>query len=385
MAKINHEGRESDLVNGVYRVVGTMSGTSCDGLDVVMIEVSTFDEEVRWLAIREFAYPKSWVDRLRHLGSTTKADAHQLEQQWTQWVGDKLAPLVREWTEEFGPVHLLGFSGHTWYHEPRGRGTRAIGDGEVLFQRLGIPVVADYRSADVAAGGEGAPLVPLFDAEVFSDQGACLNLGGIANLTLLPRLQGDVVQASDLCGANLLLNRQSLRAGQPFDVGGGGARTGCVVESALVELDRWPYLKRHWPKSLAAEDLRFLNAVLDEIVNPWDAAATAVEWIASTVGRSLPERRDAEHTLLITGGGAHHGLLIERLRARLPKGWMAWLPDRHWIDGKEAAAFAWLALRTAQGKSTSLASVTGARQDVCGGVLFGTFAAPDGQKRRSQP
>ena len=385
MAKINHEGRESDLVNGVCRVVGTMSGTSCDGLDVVMIEVSTFDEEVRWLAIREFAYPKSWVDRLRHLGSTKKADAHQLEQQWTQWVGDKLAPLVREWTEEFGPVHLLGFSGHTWYHEPRGRGTRAIGDGEVLFQRLGIPVVVDYRSADVAAGGEGAPLVPLFDAEVFSDQGACLNLGGIANLTLLPRLQSDVVQASDLCGANLLLNRQARRAGQPFDVDGNGARTGRIVESALGELARWPYLNRPWPKSLAAEDLDFLNSVLDDIVNPWDAAATAVEWIASTIGQSLPARVNAESALLITGGGAHHGLLIERLQARLPKGWKAWLPDRHWIDGKEAAAFAWLALRTAQGKFTSLASVTGARWDVCGGVLFGTFAAPGGPKRRSQP
>jgi len=385
MTKINHERRESDLVNGVCRVVGTMSGTSCDGLDVVMIEVSTFHEEVRWLAIREFAYPNSWVDRLRNLGSTEKADAHQLEQQWTRWVADKLAPLVQEWAEEFGPVHLLGFSGHTWYHEPRGRGTRAIGDGEVLFQRLGIPVVADYRSADVAAGGEGAPLVPLFDAEVFSDQGACLNLGGIANLTLLPRLQGEVVQASDLCGANLLLNRQALRAGQPFDVDGDGARTGRVVESALVELDRWPYLNRPWPKSLAAEDLWFLNAVLDDIVNPWDAAATVVEWIASTVGRSLPERGDAECALLITGGGAHHGLLIERLQAYLPEGWRARLPDRHWIDGKEAAAFAWLALRTAQGKSTSLASVTGARRDVCGGVLFGTFAAPEGPKRRSQP
>ena len=355
-----------------------MSGTSCDGLDVVVIEVSTFDEKVRWLAMREFAYPQPWVARLRKLGSLEGGEAEDMEQQWTVWVTNKLTPLVEEWAEEFGPIHLVGFSGHTWYHEPGGRGTRAIGDGYVLSRIMGIPVVADYRSADVAAGGEGAPLVPLFDAAVFSDHGACLNLGGIANITLLPSREGDEVRASDLCGANLLLNRQALRAGQPYDENGDGARNGSVVPEALAELARWPHLNRPWPKSLAAEDLEFLHAVLDGVANPWDASATAVEWIASAVGQSLPERPETDCTLMITGGGAHHQFLIERLQACLPSGWRIHLPNRHWIDGKEAAAFAWLALRTAQGKSTSLASVTGAPQDVCGGVLYGTFAAPEG-------
>lgn len=251
-----------------------------------------------------------------------------------------------------------------------------MGDGALLHARLALPVVVDYRGADVAAGGQGAPLVPLFDAVVFAEHGACLNLGGIANLTLLPETAGDPVRAADLCGANLLLNRQARRLGKAFDRGGEDARRGVVQADALARLVAWPYLGRDWPKSLAAEDLAAVHNVLDGVVDPADAAATAVEWIARCVANALPPSAEGERTLMVTGGGAHHGFLMERMRARLPQGWRLVLPDGPWVDGKEAAAFAWLALRTARGLTTSLASVTGAAEDVCGGVLCGTFAAP---------
>ena len=280
------------------------------------------------------------------------------------------------WTAVHGPAHLIGFSGHTWYHEPAGRGTRAVGDGALLTRTVGLPVVADYRSADVAAGGQGAPLVPLFDSVVLSGHGACLNLGGIANLTWLPQSADDPVRAADLCGANLLLNRQARRAGLAFDRDGDLALSGTVQPEALIRLQQWPYLHREGPKSLAAEDLDPLHDILDGIPDPRNAAATAVEWVAQTVAGSLDPAEEASRTLLVTGGGAHHHCLMERLRTLLPKGWTLEIPDPAWVDGKEAIAFAWLALRTAQGKPTSLATVTGASQDVCGGVLFGTFATP---------
>ena len=356
--------------------MGTMSGTSCDGLDVALLEVSSGGSEVRWLALKAFSYDEAMAERLRGLSGLADADAAELEVEWTSWVASALAPLVQGWTREFGRIDLLGFSGHTWYHEPGGRGTKALGDGALLHERLALPVVFDYRGADVASGGQGAPLVPLFDSVVFAEHGACLNLGGIANLTLLPLIAGDSVLAADLCGANLLLNRQARRLGKAFDREGQDARRGVVQAGALARLAAWPYLGRAWPKSLAAEDLTAVHDVLDGVGDSADAAATAVEWIAECVAQNLPCLGEGHRTLMVTGGGAHHRFLMERMQARLPQGWQLVLPSGPWIDGKEAAAFAWLALRTARGLTTSLASVTGATEDVCGGVLCGTFAAP---------
>ena len=324
-----------------------------------------------------FDYGAEWSDRMHRVGTLSESETLQLEQEWTEWVSGRIAGCIRVWSAEHGAVHLVGFSGHTWYHEPRGRGTRAIGDGAFLSRKLGLPVVADYRSADVAAGGEGAPLVPLFDAIVFSDYGACLNLGGIANMTCLPMAEDDPVRAADLCGANLLLNRQARRAGQSFDRDGALARSGAVRQEAMALLDGWPYLSRSGPKSLAAENLDLPHRVLDAIPDPRDASATAVEWVARTIAGSLKQSEESVRTLLVTGGGAHHLHLMERLRALLPLGWTLEVPEPQWVDGKEAVAFAWLALRTAQGKTTSLASVTGAEKDVCGGRLFGNFAGTD--------
>ena len=263
--KITHDGRESCPEDTVCRVIGTMSGTSCDGLDVALLEVSSSGSEVRWLALKAFSYDEAMADRLRVLSGLTDAEALELESEWTLWVASALVPLVREWKREFGHINLLGFSGHTWYHEPSGRGTRALGDGALLHERLALPVVVDYRGADVAAGGQGAPLVPLFDSVVFADHGACLNLGGIANLTLLPQTAGDTIRAADLCGANLLLNRQARRLGKAFDRGGEDARRGVVQADVLARLASWPYLDRAWPKSLAAEDLASVHTVLDGV------------------------------------------------------------------------------------------------------------------------
>ena len=185
--KIAHDAPKSCPEDTVWRVIGTMSGTSCDGLDVVLVEIRDGGTAVALLESTAFDYGPAWSERMRGLPAQSDPEALRLEQEWTEWASDRIAGCLRVWTAIHGPVHLIGFSGHTWYHEPGGRGTRAIGDGALLTRTLGLPVVADYRSADVAAGGQGAPLVPLFDSVVLSSHGACLNLGGIANLTWLPK------------------------------------------------------------------------------------------------------------------------------------------------------------------------------------------------------
>ena len=358
-------------------VMGTMSGTSCDGLDVVLCRIGRGGQPVELLALNSMAYPRAWSERLQKLGTEDLDGVKKTEEEWTDWVLIALKSCVSEWQDLHGQPVLMGFSGHTWYHEPGGRGTAAIGDAAALSSALGIPVVADYRSADVAAGGQGAPLVPMFDAHVFGGYAGCINLGGIVNLSLLPP-DGGPVRAWDVAGCNLLLNRQARRLGLPYDAGGDRAAVGHCASAVLEALNTWPFLAQQPPKSLAAEDLAVLHAALDGLESGEDSLATAVEWVAMAVAKALESAPDPGR-LLLTGGGAHNAFLVQRLAAHLPAGWSAEVPERIWVDGKEAAAFAWLAWRTVQGLPTALASVTGANKDTCGGVVFGNFATRGGQ------
>lgn len=361
-------------------VLGTMSGTSCDGLDLVLCSIGNGGREVRLEEVAEEAYPEEWADRLRALRDLPEVEVQRLEEGWTRWVAGAIERVLLRWDLRHGRPALLGFSGHTWYHEPGGRGTAAIGDAVFLSATLGLPVVADYRSADVAAGGQGAPLVPLFDAQVFRGHAGCVNLGGIVNLTILPS-GSDEVRAWDVAGCNLLLNAQSRRLGLGYDAGGEAARQGRVDLEALAGLEAWPYLSRPAPKSLAAEDLDPLHRILDKVVSPRDALATCVEWIARSVADAMRQGA-AGGRVLLTGGGAHNTQLVERMAHHLDPGWTVEVPTAEWVDGKEAAAFAWLAWRTAHGLTTSLSSVTGAREDVKGGTLYGTFAPSGGAMTR---
>ena len=352
--------------------VGTMSGTSCDGFDVALCRIGADGDSVELLEIRQVDYPVRWKNTLRHLGESNAVQAFEIEAEWSLWVLEALKSCLLDWKSVHGSPQLIGFSGHTWFHEPGGRGTAAIGDAKMMAQALGIPVVADYRSADVAAGGQGAPLVPLFDAQVFGAFGCCINLGGIANATVLPP-ESVHVRAWDVVGCNLLLNRQAGRLGLDYDADGVSAARGKLNAAAKSRLDQWAYLQRVPPKSLAAEDLLELHTILDGIGDPQDALCTAVEWMAEATVASLGLGPSGGR-VLVTGGGAHHRVLVQRMAHFLPAGWTLEVPDRAWVDGKEAAAFAWLAWRTVRGLPTSLASVTGADRDVCGGRVFGNFA-----------
>ena len=354
-------------------ILGTMSGTSCDGLDVALLEVSASDESCTLLAFKSVDYPEDWRSRLSRLALLPETDLPIIEAEWTRWVSARIQEIRSEWDEHHGVPALLGFSGHTLYHEPRGRGTKAIGDAAWLSDALGMPVVAEYRSADVAAGGQGAPLVPMFDACVFGrEYSCCINLGGIANLTLLPPASPEVV-AWDVVGCNLLLNRQAARLGMPMDRDGASAAKGSVDEKVLERMERWPFLHRSAPKSLAAEDLVGIHSQLDSVPDAQDALATGAEWVARALGDAVSQGTKPGR-IMLTGGGALNSHLVKRIGQHLPSGWIASIPERQWVEGKEAAAFAWLAWRTARGQTTSLASVTGAERDVCGGRLFGNFA-----------
>jgi anhydro-N-acetylmuramic acid kinase len=367
---------------GEIRVLGVMSGTSCDGLDLAWIEANSSSWQVKLTESQAIDYPWYLQNELRSLGELSPdvpselVAAIDLEQRWTAWVAAEIQRACREKVgRERDATSLVGFSGQTWYHQPDGRGTRAIGDCAALSMALGLPVVGDYRSADVAAGGRGAPLVPLFDAFTFPDHAACLNLGGIANLSA-GKVAGQRI-AWDVCACNLLLNRQAARLGLPYDRGGALAAAANADTQTRSALDAWPYLKLEPPKALAAEDFEALHHLLDALP-PEVALSTATAHIGAAIARDLQSAAEKPGRVLVTGGGAWNEALLAAIEIGLnaqTQGWVIDRPTADWVDGKEAAAFAWLALRTACGQTTSFASATGAQRDVHGGKLYGNFAA----------
>jgi anhydro-N-acetylmuramic acid kinase len=278
---------------------------------------------------------------------------------------------------EPGAIRAVGSHGQTLRHRPRAAHpfTLQIGDPNIIAARTGIPVVADLRRRDMALGGEGAPLAPAFHAAVLGDPGeirAALNLGGIANLSLL--VPGQPVSGFDTGPANRLMDlwiRQ--HRGQPFDRDGAWAAAGTVCAPLLERLLAHPFLALPPPKSTGPED--FTSAWLVEAiaaagnVSPVDVQATLCELTAASIAGALAGTPPAR--LVVCGGGVHNRHLLARLQARLP-GAQVESSAHHGIDPEqvEACAFAWLAARTVGGLPGNLPSVTGARASAVLGAIW---------------
>jgi anhydro-N-acetylmuramic acid kinase len=360
-----------------------------DAVDAALAEVS--GTGFRVVAARSVALPEPLAARLRRLavpGAAGEAVIDLIDELGDLdilvgelFAGAALGLLAANGLEP-AAVRAIGSHGQTVRHRPRAarRFSLQIGDPNVIAARTGIPVVADFRRRDLALGGEGAPLVPAFHAAVFADPGeyrAVLNLGGVANLTLLH--PDRPVTGFDTGPANGLMDAWIRRHhGQPFDAGGAWAASGRVVAPLLDALLAHPFLALPPPKSTGPED--FSPAWLDALVarvaqaSPPAAAdvqATLCEFTAATVAAALADQ--PPQRLIACGGGVHNGRLQERLAARLP-GTRIESSAAHGVDPDqvEAAAFAWLAARTLAGLPGNLPSVTGAaRAAVLGAVWPG--------------
>ncbi|MEJ7747594.1 MAG: anhydro-N-acetylmuramic acid kinase, partial [Luteimonas sp.] len=261
-----------------------------------------------------------------------------------------------------------GSHGQTVRHRPDAQHpfTWQLGDGNVIAERTGITTVADFRRRDVAAGGHGAPLMPAFHAAMLhspDEDRAVLNLGGIANFTLLPRV-GDV-RGFDTGPANALLDAWCAQhSGQAFDAGGAFAASGRIDESLLARLLDNPWFALPPPKSTGREQfhLRWVQAQLgDARIGAADVQATLLELSAATVADALRATQSSTRRVLVCGGGVHNPLLLERIGARLP-GVIVESTAAHGLDPDfvEAMGFAWLARETLAGRPGNLPSVTGA-------------------------
>jgi anhydro-N-acetylmuramic acid kinase len=354
---------------GPIWALGAMSGTSLDGVDAAMI----LTDGERILEFGRTAYrPYSDAER-----ATLRAALGL-------WEGAEDAAEVVETAHaevlaQFAGAHLVGFHGQTVAHEPKGRGTRQIGDGAVLADVLGLPVVWDFRSADVRMGGQGAPLAPFYHFALARHIGATrplafLNLGGVGNLTWIdPRAGGPeapgALLAFDTGPANAPINDLlTLRRGQAFDEDGALAAQGTVDADLLEAALALPYFYRMPPKSLDRNDFHdLLDRVAD--LSDADAAATLTAVAAASVMRGVEHCPVPPSEILVTGGGRRNPVLMEMIAAGL--GCPVRPVEAVGLDGDmlEAQAFAFLAVRVMRGMATSAPGTTGVPAAVGGGQI----------------
>ena len=356
-------------------VIGMMSGTSLDGLDVAAVGLE-LRAEGRWayelLCAETVAYEEAWrtrlIDAFDRGAGLEREDAawlRQLDRAYGDWLGERAA----DFAAAYGLTPALVAShGHTVHHRPERKYTLQVGDPERVAAACGLPVVADFRRLDVELGGQGAPLVPVADRLLFGDYAQCLNLGGFANVSY--EAPGGRL-AYDITVVNGLLNRLAERCGRPYDDGGGLARRGTVLPDLSARLGALSYYATPPPKSLGREWLESAVAPLFDAYAdaPLDALATATVHVAERIAKALADGPPG--AVLVSGGGAHNDFLIELLAQRLPASHSLVLPEGPLIDFKEAIAFALLGALRIRGEATALASVTGARRDSCGGVVVG--------------
>jgi anhydro-N-acetylmuramic acid kinase len=368
----------------LIRAVGLMSGTSMDGVDVALIETDG-RSVVRQgpSAFRPYADADRALLRaaLEAAAALTDRDARpgvleEAERRVTERHAEAVADFMAANGLAPGGIHVIGFHGQTVLHRPQNRLTVQIGDGRALADRLGIPVAYDFRAADVAAGGQGAPLVPVYHRALAQAAGldgplAILNVGGVANVTCVGAGHDPI--ACDTGPGNALIDDLMRdRAGLPMDRDGAAAARGRVDAAALSALLDHPYFDAPPPKSLDRND--FSRAPVERL-GLEDAAATLTAFTAAGVARLLPLLPQPPARVVVCGGGARNPVLMRELSARLPcpvetaeaHGWS--------VDAMEAQAFAYLAARTLEGLPITFPGTTGVPHPLPGGLVARPSAA----------
>ena len=361
--------------------IGLMSGTSQDGVDVALIDTDgetiaqfgptacrPYTRDERTLLRRATAAAASLTERTARPGIVAEAEA---------LVTEAHAEAVETFLTANGikaaDVAVIGFHGQTLLHRPERRLTVQIGDGRALAVRLGIPVVYDFRAADVAAGGQGAPLAPLFHRALVRRLGreppvAVLNIGGVANVTYI---DGEELIACDTGPGNALLDDfLRVRTGRPLDTDGRTAAAGMVDEEAIGRLLAHPFFAAPPPKSLDRNDFRsWVGRTLDE-ASVANGAATLTALTAASVARIVPHLPHPPKTWIVSGGGARNPTLMRMLAERLAPAQVESAHATGWsVNSLEAQAFAYLAVRSLRGLPISLPSTTGVPRPLTGGVL----------------
>ncbi len=356
----------------VYRVIGLMSGSSLDGLDIVFTELE--ESGGRWSyeikAAGCFAYNDEWLQKLNNAIHLNAYNYLLLHSAYGKYTGEKVNQFI-EGNGLHHKVQLITSHGHTVFHAPQFSMTAQLGDGAALAAATGINVVSDLRAMDVAFGGEGAPIVPLGEKLLWNEYNCFLNIGGIANISF-NNAGGNI--AFDICPANRVLNMLAQPEGKKFDRNGEMAKSGRVNTLLLEQLNELDYYKQAYPKSLANS---FGTDIIFPLIQSYhlsaaDALRTYVEHIAIQVCQAVSYLVSGTgYQLLVTGGGALNIFLTEKLKEKLnPFNIEVVIPDEQLIQYKEALIMALLGVLRWREEYTVIKNVSGAVRSSIGGAVW---------------
>lgn len=345
-----------------YRAIGVMSGTSLDGIDIAYVEFK--ETRGKWSfdlkAYDSISYSYDWQMRLADLMKASALSFVKTNIEYGKYTGNLIRGFINKHNLK---TDIIGVHGHTVFHQPKQGYTSQIGDGATIAALTQQLVACDFRSMDVAKGGQGAPLVPIGDHLLFSEYDACINIGGFANISFQ---KDEKLIAYDIGPANIVLNSITRQLGYEYDDKGLIARRGKLDSKLLEKLNALPYYLLSAPKSLGKEwvDENFIPLLSDKIDHA-DMLNTLVEHISSKISDELSA---INGKVLITGGGAFNVFLMEKIREKTSLEIV--VPNKEIIEMKEAIIFAFLGVLRMLNLPNTSSQVTGAISASISGALY---------------
>ena len=344
-----------------YKIIGVMSGTSLDGIDLVYTSINPKNWTFKIIHSETIPYADSWHKTLAESVQFDKDQLEDLDIAYTNLLANTISAFIKK--HEIKEIDAVCSHGHTVLHQPENKLTYQIGNREQLASMIGYIVVCDFRVQDVELGGQGAPLVPIGDKLLFNEYTYCLNLGGFANISFETNNQRI---AFDICPVNIVMNYYCKTIGLEYDDRGQIASGGTINSQLLVGLNKLEYYSQEWPKSLGLEWVEEYIFPLTQSfkLSIEDILRTFIEHVAFQISQVLKEKGN----LLITGGGAYNDFLISRIKS-LTNGEII-LPLKEIIEYKEALIFGLLGVLKMRNKVNCLSSVTGASHNHSSGKIF---------------
>ncbi len=351
-----------------FEILGLMSGSSLDGLDMAHCRFQRTNQgwKGKILKAKTQAFPPELLSRLKSIRRTSALKFSETEALFVKFSAEAVENFIQKHGLE--PIAIASH-GHTAFHNPAAGYTFQMGNGGLLAGLLRRPVISDFRTMDAGNGGQGAPLVPGAERFLFSQYDACLNLGGIANVSFNGE---DGFLGFDIAPCNQLLNLAASWCHLPYDKDGLLAVKGRPLPKLLRLLNSLRFYKKLPPKSLGNEDVAkiWMPMLMSFSNHPEDVLHTLCMHIAHQVASAIQPHRSGGK-LLVTGGGAFHGFLMGCLRNELGRQWSAPLPSGILVSYKEAYCFAFLGLLRLLGEKNVFRSITGANEDLVSGAIYG--------------
>ncbi|MFK8058607.1 MAG: anhydro-N-acetylmuramic acid kinase [Polaribacter sp.] len=343
-------------------VIGLMSGTSLDGIDLVYVKFDKNNyKDFKILSSETISYSEKRKNTLQNAINFSADDLKKIDIEYGVFLAEVINGFV--YKNSIKNIDFVASHGHTVLHQPEKGITFQIGDGQTIAKNTKQKVICDFRTQDVKLGGQGAPLVPIGDELLFTEYDFCLNLGGFSNIS---NNKDDKRIAYDICPVNIVLNKYAQQLGFEYDDKGKIASKGTFLMQLEADLRMLDYYKQKPPKSLGLEWVQkeIFPRLESSKRKPEDLLRTFTDHIAWAIAKVLPKYA----TVLVTGGGAFNQYLIDKIKQHKKVNLI--IPDKELVNFKEALIFAFLGLLKSENQINCLSSVTGAKKDHSSGVIF---------------